>query len=60
MTPSRYKSNAWMFRIQANIASVNTNASTVSIRPVINIKSDTLFEEGGEGTSTNPYIVQGT
>ena len=30
------------------------------IRPVINLKSDTLFEENGTGISTNPYVVIGT
>ncbi len=28
-----------------------------SIRPVINLKADTQFKEGGNGTSTNPYEV---
>ncbi len=27
------------------------------VRPVINLKADTLFKEGGAGTSTNPYEV---
>ncbi len=27
------------------------------VRPVINLKADTLFELGGTGTSTNPYVV---
>ncbi len=27
------------------------------VRPVINLRSDTLFKEGGNGTSTNPYEV---
>ena len=27
------------------------------IRPVINLKADTLFEAGGTGTSSNPYVV---
>ena len=27
------------------------------IRPVINLKADTVFEAGGTGTSTNPYVV---
>ena len=29
----------------------------IGIRPVINLKTDTLFEAGGTGTSTNPYVV---
>ena len=32
--------------------------STIGVRPVINLKADTLFEEGGDGTSGNPYVVQ--
>ncbi len=32
--------------------------STRGIRPVINLKADTLFATGGNGTHDNPYIVQ--
>ncbi len=31
------------------------DAHTLGVRPVINLRSDTLFKEGGAGTSTNPY-----
>ena len=27
------------------------------VRPVINLKADTVFEAGGTGTSSNPYVV---
>ncbi len=27
------------------------------VRPVINLRSDTLFKDGGDGSSTNPYEV---
>ncbi len=27
------------------------------VRPVINLKADTQFKDGGDGTSTNPYTV---
>ena len=30
------------------------------VRPVVNLKADALFEQGGAGTSTNPYVVIGT
>ena len=64
MTPawSDNKNPAHVFRVystgQLNPPTV-TEAS-VAVRPVINLKSDTLFEEGGEGTSTHPYVVHGT
>ena len=29
----------------------------LGVRPVINLKSSATFEEGGAGTSTNPYVV---
>ncbi len=31
--------------------------STFDVRPVINLKADTQFKSGGDGTSTNPYEV---
>jgi len=27
------------------------------VRPVINLKADTLFASGGTGTQSNPYVV---
>ncbi len=30
------------------------------VRPVINLKADTLFEDGGNGSSIAPYVVVGT
>ncbi len=30
---------------------------TYGLRPVINLKADTLFQEGGNGTLNNPYVV---
>ena len=35
----------------------NTTNSAYGLRPVINLKADTLFEAGGEGTSSNSYVV---
>ena len=32
--------------------------STYGLRPVINLKADTLFATGGTGTQSNPYVVQ--
>ena len=31
---------------------------TRGVRPVINLKADTLFASGGTGTQSNPYVVQ--
>jgi len=39
----------------------NANVSnTYGVRPVVNLKSDALFVQGGTGTNTNPYVVIGT
>ena len=32
-------------------------SSTFGLRPVINLKADTLFAAGGNGTLNNPYVV---
>ena len=29
----------------------------LGVRPVINLKADTLFATGGNGTQSNPYVV---
>ena len=33
------------------------NNASLGVRPVINLKADTLFASGGTGTRTNPYVV---
>ena len=35
----------------------SVNGATLGVRPVINLKADTLFVTGGTGTRTNPYVV---
>lgn len=63
MTPSytMLGSGIYIFVLTDNILAWNRNITMTSgISPVINLKSDTIFEEGGEGTSTNPYVVIGT
>ena len=37
--------------------SVNTNTNTPGVRPVISLKSTDIVESGN-GTSTNPYVIQ--
>ncbi len=32
--------------------------NTVGLRPVVSLKLGTEFEDGGEGTGTNPYVVK--
>ncbi len=34
-----------------------THNDTIGLRPVINLKADTQFQEGGNGTLDNPYII---
>ena len=54
-------SNSW-----ANVFYVNTSGrlnnahvrwAGAGLRPVINLKADTLFAAGGNGTIDNPYVV---
>ncbi len=61
MSPTHYVSGG-----SALVLIVNSNGSlyygpvhntTNGARPVINLKADTTFKEGGTGTSTNPYVV---
>ena len=40
-----------------NLSSYRVN-NTAGLRPVINLKADTLFATGGTGTQNNPYVVQ--
>ena len=35
----------------------SVHGGQISVRPVINLKADTLFAAGGTGTLENPYIV---
>ena len=35
----------------------NVNGTALGVRPVINLKADTLFASGGTGTQSNPYVV---
>ena len=50
---------AVVFRVDANgsLNSANVNSAVIGVRPVINLKADTLFASGGTGTRTNPYVV---
>ncbi len=50
--------NANVFRVDANGYLDNWSVSyTLGVRPVINLKADTLFASGGTGTQSNPYVV---
>ena len=57
MTPAQ-GDNADVFVIFGN-ATLYAHSSSYSygVRPVINLKSDTLIT--GDGTSSNPYTVEG-
>ena len=36
----------------------NYGKNAYFVRPVISLKSDIEYENGGTGTSTNPYIIK--
>ncbi len=40
-----------------NLGNGYVNYTTRGVRPVINLKADTLFASGGTGTQSNPYVV---
>ena len=56
----------WLASNSASIFCLHSNGnlgtgyvgSTHGMRPVINLKSDTQFQSGGNGTQNNPYIVK--
>ena len=42
------------------ITDAGVYTATTGVRPVINLKADTLFEEGGTGEASTPFVVKGT
>ena len=63
MSPYNFNSivynDAWAFNVYSN-GSLNYNGmgwDTPGVRPVINLKTSTIFNTTGTGTSDNPYIV---
>ncbi len=62
MSPYYWHSNgshAYVFLVHADglLNSWYVNSTTLGLRPVINLKADTLFATGGIGTQSNPYVV---
>ena len=39
------------------LSNAGVDVTVIGVRPVINLKADTLFVTGGTGTRTNPYVV---
>ena len=61
MSPYYYNSGgAWVFNVGSDGAPGNyygyVGWTTPGVRPVINLKADTIFSSGN-GTSSNPYVV---
>ena len=51
-------SGGLMFVADSNGALINVHLhSTYGLRPVINLKADTQFQSGGNGSLDNPYVV---
>ena len=62
MTPYYWRSNGsypYVFLVHADglLNSWYVNSTTLGLRPVINLKADTLFATGGNGTLNSPYVV---
>ena len=62
MTPLDFRFQAGIVAINGIDGSIGWTYSNTSfyVKPVINLKENTEFLAGGEGTSTKPYIVSGT
>ena len=61
MSPDGFRSsNTFMFCVflTGSLGSLGLSGA-LGVRPVINLKSSTLFEPGGTGLANNPYVVLG-
>ncbi len=61
MSPSyMYHNSAFEFFVYNDGTVVNyyVGGDVHGVRPVISIKLDTIFNDGGDGTPTNPYVVK--
>ena len=59
MSPTWYRGSAGVFRVSSSGSlrdNYFVNHTTPGVRPVINLRADVTIT-GGNGTSTNPYIV---
>ena len=54
-----YRGYAWVFNVNSDgtLIGISNVTNEYGVRPVINLKADTLFT--GTGTSTDPYVVVG-
>ena len=61
MSPYFWSSSGWAYvffvDLNGHLGLWNVNSTLTSVRPVINLKADTLFASGGTGTQSNPYVV---
>ena len=58
MSPGTFfLSSAASFLAQGNFVSAFSTTGSFSIRPAISLKDGTKVIEGGDGTSTNPWVV---
>jgi len=59
MTPSYFTGTRPEVFVVTNLGKLSYSAvnSSDSVRPVINLRADTTFKSGGDGTSSNPYEV---
>ena len=60
MTPSTSGDyvNVFCVNMYGYLSSYLVNDTTRGLRPVINLKADTQFQAGGNGTINSPYVVQ--
>ncbi len=62
MSPSHFDSEGYAYVIyvesDGDLEDQAYLSNSFGVRPVINLKADTQFKPDGDGSSTNPYIVQ--
>ena len=51
------KANVFAVNLGGYLSSFDVYVTFPGVRPVINLKSSILFEEGGTGLANNPYVV---
>ena len=56
-TSNSPSANVFLVNLNGHLGSWYASNTIPGVRPVINLKADTLFAAGGNGTLNNPYVV---
>ena len=59
MTPSRLNGNYPSIFVVLNTGGLYAHSGNLDgIRPVVSLKSTVQFKDGGDGTTSNPYVIK--